>query len=271
MVASIFFILFFSSFFFLTTDASSDGGQCGSVKCGDDGPDIGFPFRVIGQQPQHCGYPGFELSCKQNTTMIHFPTRKDLVVESISYKNRKISLLDPQSCVHEVFLNLNLSLTPFQYYYVVRNYTYLNCSARLPASFVEVKCLSGSRHHVYTVETSMEVPGSCRAVRTVAIPFAYSPYLADNSFGLGLSWNLPEHEDCEARGGCNWFLSKTGLETEQHLNLAEGFSIKSVIRNLYLKVLLCVLAVAALISMQMYHSKKMNKQQIENENLLQVP
>lgn len=34
----------------------------------------------------------------------------------------------------------------------------------------------------------MAVPNFCRVVKTVPIPFEYSPYLSDNSFGLGLTW-----------------------------------------------------------------------------------
>ncbi|KAL5748428.1 hypothetical protein ACOSP7_025470 [Xanthoceras sorbifolium] len=191
--------------------------------CGHGAPDIRFPFWLKGQQqPQHSGYPaGFDLFCKENTTMIHFPSYGDLVVKSISYHIKKLDLLDPRNCVHGVFLNLNLSLTPFHYYYVVKKYKYLNCSARLPpTSFTEVPCLSGSRHHhIYTVESSLAVPVSCRAVKTVAIPFAYSPYISDNSFGLGLTWNLPGSgcdQDCKAKTTNKGIMSKTGF-----LNIAQ--------------------------------------------------
>lgn len=205
MDAAFIFILVFSSMF-LSTEAFQS--NCFTLNCGDGAPDIRFPFWVSGRQPHYCGRPAFELSCKHNTTMIRFPSYGDLVVKSISYGDRKLQLLDPNNCVHQVFLNLNLSHTPFRYYYVVKNYTYLNCSTRLPPSFSEVSCLSGPRHHIYTVKSSLVLPESCRPVKTVAIPFSYSPYLADNSFGLGLSWSSPEcDEDCEAKGG------QCGLQT----------------------------------------------------------
>lgn len=202
-----FFILFVTSFYANTNPIEA---SCPAVKCSHDTPepDIHFPFRLKGQLPQHCGHPGFELFCKENTTMIHFPSYGDLVVKSISYDTKKLELLDPKNCVHEVFLNLNLSASLFRYYYVVKNYTYLNCSARLPPSFKKVPCLSGSAHFVYTVKPSLAVPLSCRAVKTIAIPFAYSPYISDNSFGLGLTWELPGCEDCEGKGGQKMFPSK---------------------------------------------------------------
>ncbi|XP_044486920.1 RING-H2 finger protein ATL22-like [Mangifera indica] len=203
-----FFILYITS---LYANTNRTEVNCPAVKCshGTPEPDIHFPFRLKDQVLQHCGLPGFELFCTENTTMIHFPSFGDLVVKSISYDTKKIELLDPKSCVHEVFLNLNLSPPSlFNYYFIARNYTYLNCSARLPPAFKEVPCLSGSTHFVYTVKPSLAVPLSCRAVKTIAIPFAYSPYLSDNSFGLGLTWELPGCEGCEGKGGLKKFLSK---------------------------------------------------------------
>ncbi|BBN67660.1 cullin 1, partial [Prunus dulcis] len=83
------------------------------------------------------------------------------VVKSISYDIKKLDLIDPKNCVHEVYLNLNLSLTPFQYYHAVKKYSYLNCSVRSSPPLTEVPCLSGSDYHVYTVDPSLAVPDSC--------------------------------------------------------------------------------------------------------------
>lgn len=182
---------------------ATDANNCSSAKCSLLSPEIRFPFRIQAIQPHHCGLPGFNLLCRENRTMIHFPTYGDLVVKSISYDTRRLSLLDPKSCVHEVFLNLNLSLTPFSYYYVVQQYKYINCSAKLVGSFEQVPCLSGSNHHVYIVESSFSVPVSCSFVKTVAIPFSYSPYLSDSSFGLGLTWDsIGVNNEEEASSGC---------------------------------------------------------------------
>lgn len=215
MAALLFFILFATSTH-VKTHASSE--NCPTVRCGHNTPDIHFPFWVKGQQSQRCGSAGFELVCKENTTMIHLPSYGNLIVKSISYKTKKLDLIDPGNCVHGVFLNLNLSLSRFRYYYVVKNYTFLNCSARLPPSFAEVPCLSGPRHHFYNVKYSsaVPVPSSCRAVKTLAIPFAYSPYISDNSFGLGLTWDSPRCEECEAKGGKTSFLPEA-----QFLNIAQ--------------------------------------------------
>ncbi|XP_044476479.1 RING-H2 finger protein ATL22-like [Mangifera indica] len=212
MVSFFFFILFVTSFYANTKPIEAN---CPPVQCSHDAaaPEIRYPFWLKDRLHQNCGHPAFELFCKENTTMIHFPSYGDLVVKSINYHTKKLQLVDPKNCVHEVFLNLNLSLpSVFRYYYVVKNYTYLNCSARLPPSFKQVPCLSSSSaYFVYTVKPSVEVPLYCRVMKTIAIPFAYSPYVADNSFGLGLTWELPRCENCKEKGGPKNFLSKTAF------------------------------------------------------------
>lgn len=164
---------------------------------------VHYPFHIKGHHHHHHHQPQYDntLSCFElqrkdnNTTTIHFPSYGDLVVKSISYNTKKIELLDPRNCLHRVFLNLNLTLTPFHYYYVLKNVTYLNCSTSLQNNFIEVPCLSGLGYHVYTVDPSFPLPSSCKEIKTVAIPFKYSPYISDNSLGLRLTWNLRESED----------------------------------------------------------------------------
>ncbi|MBA0609672.1 hypothetical protein Godav_021686, partial [Gossypium davidsonii] len=71
----------------------------------------------------------------------------------------------------------------------------------VPINGNSIPCLSGYGHHVYTVEPSVKVPDSCRAIKTVEIPFGYSSYLSDNSFGLGLTWELPKRDDEDGDDG----------------------------------------------------------------------
>ena len=53
------------------------------------------------------------------------------------------------------------------------------------------------------------VPVSCKLVKTVAIPFSYSLYLSDGSFGLGFTWDATGHEDFVVEGGyCGLWLTK---------------------------------------------------------------
>ncbi|XP_054810610.1 RING-H2 finger protein ATL22-like [Prosopis cineraria] len=192
-----FIFLFWLSIFLNSLRFLSANPPASSTCTHDDAPRISHPFHLNLQQPRPSltSYDvpsGFELLCTDNLTTIHFPSYTHyLVVKSISYPTKRINLLDPRNCVHDVFLNLDLSHTPFHYFYVLKNYTYLNCSKVLSRPFMEIPCMSGPDFHVYTVEPSLPVPGSCVTVKTIAIPFEYSPYLSDNSLGLGLTWDSP--------------------------------------------------------------------------------
>lgn len=187
MESFIFFI--FLSPILLSTEAAKSTPS--TVKCSGSSIGIRFPFRIKPEHSGHRRHAGFELHCKENHTVIHFPSQGDLVVKSISYDDKRLDLLDPKRCVHEVFLNLNLSDTPFDYYHTLKKYTYLKCSAKLPPPLQPVPCLSGSGYHVYTVDPRLAEQVSCMVIKTVGIPFPYSSYLSDNSFGLRLTWDLP--------------------------------------------------------------------------------
>ncbi|XP_047324198.1 putative RING-H2 finger protein ATL21A [Impatiens glandulifera] len=190
--------LFHVSISLIISDAYTDFiSSCPAVKCSLDGPTIQFPFYSQGLQNQNCGLPGFRLSCNQkNRTVIQFTeyNSDELEVKSISYDEKKLILIDPRNCVPQVFLNLDhlITSTPFKYYYVTYNFTYLNCSEKVSSFQEEVPCLSGSDHHVYMITESSVVPSSCRILKTVASPFSYSHYLSDNSFGLRLTWDLQD-------------------------------------------------------------------------------
>ncbi|XP_051115026.1 RING-H2 finger protein ATL22-like isoform X2 [Andrographis paniculata] len=139
------------------------------------------------------GAGNYDILCKDNVTMIHFPGYGHLAVKSIDYAAATLDLIDPRGCVHEVFLNLDLSATPFRYYYILKDHVYVKCSVILDPPLLEVPCMSRFEHHVYILESSPHnLPASCSVVRSVAIPFPYSPYLSSHgSFGLRLTWRRP--------------------------------------------------------------------------------
>ncbi|KAJ6370423.1 hypothetical protein OIU76_028658 [Salix suchowensis] len=69
MVACLFYVLF------VVFVAGHGAGLNCTGSCGNDGPDIRFPFRIKDEQPDHCGYPGFDLSCSDdNSTVLELPT-----------------------------------------------------------------------------------------------------------------------------------------------------------------------------------------------------
>ncbi|KAI6702309.1 hypothetical protein NL676_011445 [Syzygium grande] len=236
---SIFLVIIFLSSIFIAAEAYRSNSR--TLQCSHGGPEIQFPFWVKFRQPHDCNSSGFELICTENATAIRFPSYGDLVVKSILYNTRKLNLIDPKNCVHEVFLNLNLSLTPFRYYYSVRNYTYLNCSAPLSNPVTEIPCLSGVGFHVYTIKSSLPVPTSCKKIKTVAIPFSYSPYISDNTFGLGLTWDQPGFEGFTSNG-------------HRHILSIDRGNSEAV-----LSIGIIIVGLVALVSIKIYRSRVLQK------------
>lgn len=68
---------------------------CKPRNCGN-GPDISYPFQIIDENnPDYCGYPGFELSCKGNKP-VYLTSQSEYIVESIFYQNPSIRLVNAE-------------------------------------------------------------------------------------------------------------------------------------------------------------------------------
>ncbi|KAG6596874.1 hypothetical protein SDJN03_10054, partial [Cucurbita argyrosperma subsp. sororia] len=185
-ISALFFIIFF-----LLSPISIKAQTTTTTHCSHGSPSIHLPFT-------------FNLSCSSNTTRIHFKSYDSLSIKSISYDQKRLDLIDLNGCVHGAFLKLNLTLTPFRYFYVVRDYKYLNCTSKLSSPSPPIPCLSRPRdYYVYVVREMEETPRFCKEVKKVKIPFEYSPYLDDGSFGLSLSWGANDDEGrTESERGC---------------------------------------------------------------------
>ncbi|XP_038905185.1 putative RING-H2 finger protein ATL21A [Benincasa hispida] len=237
MEISIFSIFFF--FFFLISPISIKA-QFPSSKthCNHGCPKIQFPF-------------DFNISCSSNTTRIHFKTYDSLSIKSISYDQKRLDLVDLNRCVHAAFLKLNLDLTPFRYFYVVKDYWYLNCTTRLVStSSTPIPCLSrDGEYYVYAVRPPLmgSTPRSCKEIKRVKIPFEYSPYLDDGSFGLSLTWGFDDHTKTKSQIRC--FFKATNFQVV-------GISL-----------LVAMVAILSMVMMKIYHSKnkKYSKEEAEKK------
>lgn len=90
----------------------------------------------------------------------------------------------------------------------------------------------------------MDVPESCKPIKTVDIPFKYSPYLADNSFGLRLTWGFLEDQDCDGKEG------PCGLRVQNG-----GFRM-GLVQVLSVGVFVFAVAFAFLVIKMIYRSRK---------------
>ncbi|CAN4089801.1 unnamed protein product [Withania somnifera] len=91
--------------------SGEEGNDCRKSSCSGDSPSIHFPFRLQ-HQPEHCGYPGFELSCYNNMTLLALSNSLTLIVDYIDYVSQHITLRSSISCLLNL-LHFNFSASPF--------------------------------------------------------------------------------------------------------------------------------------------------------------
>ncbi|KAI8031362.1 putative RING-H2 finger protein ATL21A [Camellia lanceoleosa] len=105
--------------------------ECTPTTCSDDGPTIRFPFRLNNCQPQHCGYPGFDLSCSQtNDIVLDLPFSVKVFINYINYTSQSIHITGPDGCFPSQLRNLNLTSSPFQFSNSVSDFSLFSCPAK---------------------------------------------------------------------------------------------------------------------------------------------
>ncbi|XWS50084.1 hypothetical protein CRYUN_Cryun12cG0058000 [Craigia yunnanensis] len=203
------FIIF--AFLLLSLQPSTSVGIC-RVSCGNQW--IRFPFR-LNNQPDRCGYPRFNLSCRNQTkTILALPFSGEFIVENIDYWSQTIWIDDPDYCTPRRLLKgLNSSGTPFEPLYP-QNYMFLNCSIGAPTQLPEARhiyCLSGKTFSVVAIPTNrldmyQSLLSSCLKIATVSVP------ASDPNYAIRLTWNEPDCMSCENRAGSCLFKGDTGLD-----------------------------------------------------------
>ena len=184
------------------------------LRCGKDGPAIRFPFRLKDTQPDHCGYPGFDLSCTdQNDTVLQLPTSVKVSIKHIDYKSQLIQVSDPHNCFPRHIRGLNLSSSPFQFNEIyIFDYSIFNCTRTSTTNYL-VGCLSNPRYSVYAVGSYAYIDDliSCTKMYNVSsVPFSIW-----NSPFLKLNWSRPMCGHCEVKGKkCRLKNNSTEIKTE---------------------------------------------------------
>ncbi|GMP67763.1 hypothetical protein CsSME_00027643 [Camellia sinensis var. sinensis] len=204
-----------------------DSDECAVTRCGDDGPDIRFPFWLKDHQPNHCGYPGFQLSCSPDkNTLLELPlfgTAK-VFVTLINYRDQSLYIYDPSDCfLEQLLLNLNhnLSVSPFKFSLLHGSkFSLFSCPSSTNQTYplewygteygysafpITNNCLNSSQGQVvYAVPDDFSILQSllsCRKLRTITSinsPPYGSPDFYTND--LRLSWSKPICGSCEEIG-----------------------------------------------------------------------
>ncbi|KAJ6860060.1 hypothetical protein NC651_036409 [Populus alba x Populus x berolinensis] len=194
-------------FFFIVFLADHGASLNCTGSCGNRGPDIRFPFRIKEKQPDHCGYPGFDLSCSEdNGTVLNLPTGLSLLIERIDYRHRLIYARDPQGCFPRQRLKFSLGDSHFQIMndWLYYGWTLFNCSLssenRSPSYMDKIPCLSTFKHEVYAVDSRIPISYSdllsCTKMYNI-YRISYSMLLEEN-YVLTMSWSNPTCGSSEA-------------------------------------------------------------------------
>ncbi|KAL2921885.1 putative RING-H2 finger protein ATL21A [Bienertia sinuspersici] len=164
---------------------------------------IKSPFRLIDVQPDSCGCRGFNLHCDDELgLLLELPYAGNFTVEYISYHLRETRVFDPNECLPQKLLTLNLTATPFggtQF----ANYQVYNCSGfDHPIDYLyeeKIDCLSGSDYTVISERRSFPTitDTNCSFLKQVSVPTDYVfSYLSTYS-SIYLTW---DDHDCVSCG-----------------------------------------------------------------------
>ncbi|KAK7377418.1 hypothetical protein VNO80_02843 [Phaseolus coccineus] len=196
----------------LIRTGSSAHNECDEdFSCGPNQPPIRFPFQLIKEMDEPCGYPRICLSCTEKyETML--PTMK-LLVTYIDYPSQEIGLTDPENCFSNKFnQTINFILTyKFKSAHdgPHNNLSFFNCtSAEHPHlrnlyedgsdSQDMVSCpiyISDSFESVLQLDLT-----SCTKMFDLTAPI---PSIHSNN--LYLRWSKPNCAECKGKGKrCTW-------------------------------------------------------------------
>ncbi|TXG50664.1 hypothetical protein EZV62_023188 [Acer yangbiense] len=222
-------LLFLFSFWFcilfLPQITTSVENYCPLSFCGDNKLPVQFPFQLKNRPTSfsaRCVYPGFELSCFNNQTILNLPNSGPFTVQIIDYMTQSLLITDPENCLpNRLLQGFSLEGSPFNTEPHLLSFTFLNCSSSATTLtehdeyYRIVSCLSGQNYtvlagpaEIYYNESTL--PSSCVKVSTVQIPWRLWSGIED---GVELVWSRPSCGNCEELGRACGFKNSEGLET----------------------------------------------------------
>ena len=195
-------------FFFMRLFAEIGGRQdgCKESRCSAHGPVIRFLFRLK-HQPNHCGYPGFEISCsEEKRTMLELPYSVKLSVQKINYTSQEIWVSGRDFCK-----NFNLSASPFQFMDTYGlDYMIFSCSESKANPYnhlIPTLCGFLPNNVVYRVSPDANLShldlSSCSVIYYFSIPcrsVSHGEYNQYSEYDVFMNWSRPACGDCEAKG-----------------------------------------------------------------------
>lgn len=178
---------------------------CKPIRCKHGAPLVHFPFRLKGRQGDHCGYPGFNLSCNnKDQTVLELPKSVKLLVKHIDYVKQIIEVYAEDGCIQNQLPNLTMSSSPFNVtltaYYAsdLGNYTLLECPDEND-DYYFIRCLS-SKPGFYFKYTDSKYANTdllhCRKI--IDLKEVPEVLLRTGSSSFYFNWSRPACGECEA-------------------------------------------------------------------------
>ncbi|KAL2527434.1 Protein kinase superfamily protein [Abeliophyllum distichum] len=284
-------MMIFLIFLFYLVHFVAAQDDCLPTRCHDFGPIIRFPFRLKGRQPEHCGYPGFDLSCnpinnstefefqfpvKASTKKIVIPLSAKASVQEIDYRLQVIHVsVINGSCLPKQVPIVSSPASPFQMFYQYNvdtsGFTLFNCSAKPETSSYSgpITCLGSSKYQVYAFRSYYSISdfslSNCVKMYNISdvSEVIFRRLLEYRTDDTQLHWSTPFCGNCEATGKqCRFKNNSMDNETRcfdfpKQPEHDKGASKKGVIVCVSLGLFLLVLVVLALYCV--YRVKKRNE------------
>lgn len=215
----------------LVVFAAAGKNECVVTRCKHNGPIIRFPFRLK-EQPEHCGYPGFQLYCHSydKRTMLEFQYESktslrglylsfsvNASVRSIDYKNRLMKVdVDTKLQLQQQLLNPQSS-TPFRpqlvreeidvaadlYGYKLKytEFTFLNCSTKnfddiMVNKIDDFRGVYAISSRIKTFQAPLKSCTKMFNISLVPYSFLLNYWLYDPPI---ITWTTPDCGHCEAK------------------------------------------------------------------------
>ncbi|XP_047325008.1 rust resistance kinase Lr10-like [Impatiens glandulifera] len=183
--------------------------DCIPIQCSKNGPIIRFPFRLKERQPQHCGYPGFDVSCSDsNDAMLLLPVSVQVHITKIDYSTQFIHIQEHGGCFTQIRF-LNLSASHFNFTGTnsrLDDFTIFSCLPKDNDSqrrLIET-CLDDPHdpaRRIYAIDSFTGIDSapilSCKKMYNISrVP----SYVLVQDYDIRLQWPHRICGDCEAQG-----------------------------------------------------------------------
>ncbi|KAK2632481.1 hypothetical protein EUGRSUZ_L01497 [Eucalyptus grandis] len=149
-------LVIFTSLVYQALSEDKQNEACLPRNC-TNGPNISYPFWISGEQESYCGYPNFEITCKEDYPVLNF-SDSEFIIKDIFYANHSfllVNALEYQDCScgappH----NISLERTPFNLMDCASNYTHYSFALFFEEAFQETDLYSA----VSTCDSAVSVP-----------------------------------------------------------------------------------------------------------------